>query len=886
MAALERSLEDLLARRGFIVILLVSVIFCLLVLIAFTAKSMVDSRARALEIAAVTSQIQAQLLAEHASSQFQTIDLTLQALLEKIRNGERSGRTKESDVPGSIRRRVMFMPQIENIVRVDATGEKRYAIDPGDDVAGITFDASFLPKHRDAWIDFQIAGAADERGRFRLTFSRRIDGPDGAFGGALVAVVNPSFFRRRYEEYASSDVDAVALYDASGRIVSTFLDPALTDGEDQARFDRVGDMPLLSSVPANLLFEGGLRGGETVDAVFALYQLNHFPFHIGLAYGKTRLLAPSRLETRRHAAVIVFAALLAAVLAFLARYQVARRKRTENALRKSESRTRLMTMLREIALSANRAQSVREALDGCLPQILAYTRWPLGAAWTLESADGEERLILSGSHARVGDVGSIQPPVEGADFSAFSAFREPLWIPSLDDGPHRSALAFLSNAGMASGILAPVMRGDRVAAVLGLFTRRRREPDDDLAGVIQQALAPIGQMMERLRAEEALRDRDALYRRMFETTLAVNLLIDPQNGAVVDANPAACAFYGYPKPDMLRKTIFDINTLAREGTAAAMSDALYGRRGYFEFTHRLSSGETRHVEVYSGSMVVKGKTLLHSIIHNVTDRKRLQEELIKARKMEAAGVLAGGIAHDFNNLLSVILGNLELAKDDLEPSHPAMEVIDEAEAGAHRAKDLIRTFLVLSGSTGKHREFLDVGETLRAAIAQAPLGGDTVCRSEPAPNLPPLWADREALLLAFRNILTNADEAMPGGGTIWIKARIVRRADIPMTQTTPARETWVRIDIDDEGVGIPEERLPRIFDAYYSTKERGSQKGMGLGLATVQSIVQAHNGRIEAASTPGGASFRVYLPAADSTGREAGSDPPLHPRGQPGDDTG
>jgi signal transduction histidine kinase len=332
---------------------------------------------------------------------------------------------------------------------------------------------------------------------------------------------------------------------------------------------------------------------------------------------------------------------------------------------------------------------------------------------------------------------------------------------------------------------------------------------------------------------------------------------------------------------MLKKTIFDINALSPEKTAAAMSDALAGRRGYFEFTHRLSSGETRHVEVYSGSMVVKGKTLLHSIIHDVTDRKQLQEELIKARKMEAVGVLSGGIAHDFNNLLSVILGNLEMAKDDLGPSHPAMEVIEEAEAGGHRAKELIRTFLVLSGSTGKQRESLDVGETIRAAIDRAPLGGDTVCRFEPDPHLPPLWGDREGLLLAFRNILTNADEAMSGGGTIRIGARIVPGSGIPRIQTASPEGTWVRIDIEDEGVGIPEERLPRIFDAYYSTKERGSQKGMGLGLAVVQTIIQEHGGRVEAASTLEGAAFRVYLPTADSAGPEIRSGDSFHPSAAP-----
>lgn len=852
------------SHRGFVVALLVCIIFCLLILIAFNVKSMVDSRIRALDIAAVTSQIQAQLLAEHASSEFQSIDLTLQVLLEKIRYEEEHGETGSPNIFQTIRRHVRFNPQIENILLLDASGEQRHAVDPDKDVSGIVFEAA-LSKHRDAWVDFQIAGGETEQGAFRLAFSRRIDRSDGAFGGALVAIVDPAFFRRRYEEYAASDVDAVALYNASGRLVSCFLNPAVPDIGTSPRLERIREIPLFSSIPANLLFEGGLRGGQTTDAVFALYQLNHFPFHIALAVSKRRLLAPARLETRRQLAVTVFAALLAAGLTALARYQVVRRKRMEVALQKTKDRARLMTMLREIALSASRAPSVQAALVEALPHILEYTRWPLGAAWTLETSGDGERLVLSGLHTRLGDVAPMEPPAKETDFSAFASLRQPLWITPLDDGPHSAELAFAKNGYMQGAILTPVLRGDQVAVVLGLFTRRRIEPDADLEGVIHQALAPVGQMMERIRADEALRGSEELYRRMFETTLAVKLLIEPESGAIVDANAAACAFYACPKQTMRQKTIYDFNTQPKAEVDRCMADALNGRRGYFEFVHRLSTGETRHVEVYSGPMIVKGRTLLHSIIHDVSERERLQEELIKARKMETIGVLSGGISHDFNNLLSIILGNLELVKDDLAPTHPARAWLEAAEAGADRAKALIRTFLLLSGASGKKRESVDIEETLRAAAAQALRDSDVRCDFDLDPDIPLIQANREGILTAFRNILTNARESMPDGGPVRVGAHIVQQADLPATAEASVvkQETWVRIDIEDQGVGIPKEQIQRIFDPYYSTKERGIQKGMGLGLAMVQSVVKAHDGRIEAASTPAGTAFRLYLPAVE-----------------------
>ena len=176
---------------------------------------------------------------------------------------------------------------------------------------------------------------------------------------------------------------------------------------------------------------------------------------------------------------------------------------------------------------------------------------------------------------------------------------------------------------------------------------------------------------ERKQAEEALRTSEERFRKMFERHSAAMFLIEPETGRIIDANKAAERFYGYAASQLLSMSIQDINALPPDDVEAQRNLAVQERRNHFIFPHRLASGEVRTVEVHSSPIEQNGALLLFAIIHDITDRKRLEEErlemerkVLHAQKLESLNVMAGGIAHDFNNQLAVVLGNLELALTD------------------------------------------------------------------------------------------------------------------------------------------------------------------------------------------------------------------------------
>ncbi len=279
----------------------------------------------------------------------------------------------------------------------------------------------------------------------------------------------------------------------------------------------------------------------------------------------------------------------------------------------------------------------------------------------------------------------------------------------------------------------------------------------------------------------------------------------------------------------------------------------------------LGRGGTEHLVAMTASPIrSEDSTLIGAVIvfRDITEQQRMEGELLKARKLESIGTLAGGIAHDFNNLLAVILGNISFAKMLLTEDARAIKRLDEAEKATIRGKDLSYRLLTFARGGAPVRRLTILDDLIRDAAELTVSGSNSKCVYQFPDNLYKALIDEGQIRQVIHNLVMNAREAMPDGGTITITAEnidLARPNGIPLP---PGR--YIRIAIQDTGLGIPEENLERVFDPYFTTKEMGSEKGMGLGLAICYSIVKNHNGYITITSRPAeGTAVYVYIEAQE-----------------------
>ncbi|MFC1928917.1 MEDS domain-containing protein [Chloroflexota bacterium] len=274
----------------------------------------------------------------------------------------------------------------------------------------------------------------------------------------------------------------------------------------------------------------------------------------------------------------------------------------------------------------------------------------------------------------------------------------------------------------------------------------------------------------------------------------------------------------------------------------------------------ISKDGTERIIADSGAPIRDDQGNLYGIVlvfRDISNLSMLEAEVRKIDKIEAVGTLAGGIAHDFNNLLTGIMGNISLAKRYIEPGGKAYARLDDAEKASVRARDLTQQLLT----------FARGGEPIRKAVSMGGLIMETTSFALRGSNVKPvfsipddLWVvevDEGQINQVISNILINADQAMPDGGIINIVAKNTASKEagaLPLP-----KGNYIEISIEDHGIGISDEHLKRIFEPYFTTK----QKGDGLGLATAYSIIKKHHGHISVQSKLGsGTTFHIYLPAS------------------------
>ena len=288
------------------------------------------------------------------------------------------------------------------------------------------------------------------------------------------------------------------------------------------------------------------------------------------------------------------------------------------------------------------------------------------------------------------------------------------------------------------------------------------------------------------------------------------------------------------------------------------------------------AGNSSTPSLLSATPLLDGSEQVVGCIVNLTDisrRKQIEQQLRQIHKIEAISTLTGGIAHDYNNLLAIIMGNLSMAQEEIEPHSLMGGLLHEIEQASLKARDLTHQFLTLSQGGHPRKERGSIQSLLKEIPGQAQAHEGIEYAFSIQDDLRPVEYDSRQMHYAINNVFTNAVEAMPQGGTITIQAenKIIENQD--KDSASPLKEgKYVKISIKDEGIGILEKHLNRIFDPYFSTKEKGVQKGMGLGLATAYAIVQKHGGHIMVNSTTGvGTTATIYLPANAAESKAPGA---------------
>jgi PAS domain S-box-containing protein len=417
-----------------------------------------------------------------------------------------------------------------------------------------------------------------------------------------------------------------------------------------------------------------------------------------------------------------------------------------------------------------------------------------------------------------------------------------------------------------------------LALVLGQSARVLRNALDDLSASNQRLQI---ELEERTRAERALRESEERYRLIAEHTDDLISIADAQN-RLQYASPSHARVLGLPPDELIGRNILDrVHPDDLQLVIERVQQAVSSGRAEVACRYQHADGGWRWLEV-SGVIVPQDGDTYYSVMvgRDVTERKRLEADLLQAQKMESIGRLAGGVAHDFNNLLVVIAGSAELALDTLPPDSPAQPDLRAIVHAADRAADLTRRLLAFARRQVQQPQTLNLNAVLGVSerLLRRLIGEDIMMIIQPAEQLWSIRADPSQIEQVVTNLVINARDAMPGGGRLVLStANAIVGAPTAGAQLSLAPGAYVRLSVADTGTGMSDEVVRHAFEPFFTTKAIG--RGTGLGLATCYGIVRQSGGDILIESVPGnGTAVHIYLPGVAATAGETAPAPLLEQR--------
>lgn len=372
---------------------------------------------------------------------------------------------------------------------------------------------------------------------------------------------------------------------------------------------------------------------------------------------------------------------------------------------------------------------------------------------------------------------------------------------------------------------------------------------------------------ERVSNDLALRESEQRFRTLFENSTDIMQIV-ATDGHFLHINPAWLKAFGYSRDEVNKLTIFDLIASDCHGHCEKTFQKVLSEDRVHQIDTTFIAKNGQRIEIEGSAVAIfKDGNPLYSqcIFRDVTEKRKMEEELLKTQKLESIGVFAGGLAHDFNNLLTAILGNISLAKATIAENTTLGGRLNKVEKATLRAKGLTQQLLTFAKGGAPVKKLSGIADLVRDSVDFSLRGSNVKQKYQFAPDLWTAEVDEDQLSQVVQNLVINAGQAMPDGGNLTVAGENITLGSDNHTGLPAGR--YLLLTVADEGHGISRQDQDKIFDPYFSRKENGS----GLGLAVAYAIMKKHDGLITVDSAPGsGATFSLYLPAARPRFEKAG----------------
>ncbi len=536
------------------------------------------------------------------------------------------------------------------------------------------------------------------------------------------------------------------------------------------------------------------------------------------------------------------------------------------------SREKLNIRARQQALVAELGQQALSGigLSELMEESVGLVARTLGVEYckVLELLPGGDALLLrAGVGWKEGLVGRECVGTDRDSQAGYTLYSSsPVVVEDLGTEKRFKGPKLLTDHNVVSGMSVIIHGKDRPFGILGAHTTARRKFTEDDVHFLQAVSNVLAAAIERSKAEEAVA---AEKERLTVTLRSIGdgVITTDTAGKIVLINKVAEELTGWRQEEAVGRPLSEVFRVVDDNSGEDLKnpvEEVLRTQGSVTLANQAvlrSRDGTERIIADSAAPIRDRESRIMGVVlvfRDVTEKQKMEQEVMKTQKLESLGVLAGGIAHDFNNLLTAILGNISLSKTYIQKgSDKALERLDEAEKASQRAKGLTRQLLTFAKGGEVVKRTASVSEIIRDSVCFALRGSNVRCKVSLPEDLWPVEIDKAQFSQVIDNLIINAQQAMPRGGTLEVEAENITVKPDDMVSLKEGR--FIKLSIKDQGVGIPEENLQKIFDPYFSTKENGS----GLGLATTYSIIKKHDGYITVESEVDvGTTFHIYLPAS------------------------